>query len=78
MNTSPFALPWEMLGEGKRREERAPRRGGGGRGAPKLTEDQVRAIRKDPRLPHQIAKDYGITRDYAMKVQQGDTHRHVR
>lgn len=73
---------WDLAddphGKAKRHHARQPRRGGGGNGRPKLTPDQVRAIRKDPRPPRLIASDYGITTNYAMKVQQGETHQQIR
>lgn len=72
---------WDQVGEAsaaERRRHRERPRGGGGRGTPKLTDDQVRAIRKDPRGPAAIAREYGLTDNYAWKVQNGETHRHVR
>lgn len=78
---STHAVTWDQMGEAsaaERRGHRARPRGGGGCGKPKLTDDQVRAIRKDPRMPHEIAAEYGITREYAWKVQQGETHKNVR
>lgn len=49
-------------------------RGGGGRGKPKLSDEQVRAIRKDTRSPKEIAAEYGITDVYAAQVRNGQTH----
>lgn len=71
--------PWDLLGEGKaKRKERERPRGGGGRGAPKLTDEQVRAIRASHKSPSELGREYGIDRHYACRVQHGDTHRHVR
>lgn len=49
-------------------------RGGGGNGKPKLTDDQVRAIRKDTRSAKEIGVEYGITDVYASQVRNGQTH----
>lgn len=75
----PHALPWDFLNASRPVRERRDwrHRGGGGKGKPKLTDDQVRAIRKDQREPAVIAKDYGISVDYAKHVQRGDTHSSV-
>lgn len=49
-------------------------RGGGGRGKPKLSDEAVRAIRKDTRPASEIAVAYGITEVYANQVRNGQTH----
>lgn len=62
----------------------AGHKGGGGRGKPKLSEEDVRAIRMvaraggrmDKLLDHVCAK-WDITRNYARQVMAGDTHPHV-
>lgn len=47
------------------REEGAPK------GASKLTESQVLAIRQDPRCPKEVAKVYGVTKDHISAIRRG-------
>lgn len=50
----------------------------GERNAPaKLTEDQVRAIRADPRMNTEIAKDYGVFETTISSIKHRHTWKHV-
>lgn len=43
----------------------------------KLTEEQVRAIRRDPRLNKEVAYDYGITTHHAWRIRRRLRWAHV-
>lgn len=55
------------------RMARGERNGGGG----KLTESDVRKIRKDGRLHYVIAKDYGVVKSMVSMIKRGEVWRHV-
>ena len=57
------------------RKMRLPR--GEGHHLAKLTEDQIRAIRKDPRSQVEIGNDYGVAQSVVWKIRNRVTWRHV-
>lgn len=52
-------------------EERRAWRSKGGKGAYKLTDDQVKEIRKSPLIAREVALDYGVSRSLVLKIRQG-------
>jgi hypothetical protein len=59
-------VTWVHVGGSKRRRKRA-----------KLTDAQVRAIRKDPRTGFEIAADYGITYQQVSRIKRRERWTHV-
>jgi hypothetical protein len=46
-------------------------------GRARLSADDVRAIRADPRSSAEVASDYGVSPGYVRRVRTGDRQRHI-